>query len=338
MEYTNLGNTGLKVSRLGFGGIPIQRITQEEATALIRKLPEYGINYIDTARGYTVSEEYLGIAMEGIRDKFVLATKSMARTREAMEKDIETSLKNLRTDHIDLYQVHNAPPAQMSIVTGEGGALEALLEAKAAGKIGHIGITAHEIGTFEMALEMDWVETIMFPYNFVELQAADLIRKCAEKGKGFICMKPLAGGAIENAPLAMRFIASNKDITVNIPGMANEDELKQNVAAACDPAPLSEDDLKEVQNIRDTLGNQFCRRCYYCQPCTMGINISFCFTINGYLTRYGLKDWAIGRYKGMAVEPNACIECGMCESRCPYHLPIIEMLKDVYSNFQKEMK
>ena len=338
MEYTNLGNTGLKVSRLGFGGIPIQRITQEEATALIRKLPEYGINYIETARGYTVSEEYLDIAMEGIRDKFVLATKSMARTREAMEKDIETSLKNLRTDHIDLYQVHNAPPAQMNIVTGEGGALEALLEAKAAGKIGHIGITAHEIGTFEMGLEMDWVETIMFPYNFVELQAADLIRKCAEKGKGFICMKPLAGGAIENAPLAMRFIASNKDITVNIPGMANEDELKQNVAAACDPAPLSEDDLKEVQNIRDTLGNQFCRRCNYCQPCTMGINISFCFTINGYLTRYGLKDWAIGRYKGMAVEPNACIECGMCESRCPYHLPIIEMLKDVYSNFQKEIK
>lgn len=338
MEYTNLGNTGLKVSRLGFGGIPIQRITQEEATALIRKLPEYGINYIDTARGYTVSEEYLGIAMEGIRDKFVLATKSMARTREAMEKDIETSLKNLRTDHIDLYQVHNAPPAQMNIVIGEGGALEALLEAKAAGKIGHIGITAHEIGTFEMGLEMDWVETIMFPYNFVELQAADLIRKCAEKGKGFICMKPLAGGAIENAPLAMRFIASNKDITVNIPGMANEDELKQNVAAACDPAPLSEDDLKEVQNIRDTLGNQFCRRCNYCQPCTMGINISFCFTINGYLTRYGLKDWAIGRYKGMAVEPNACVECGMCESRCPYHLPIIEMLKDVYSNFQKEIK
>ena len=338
MKYTNLGNTGLKVSRLGFGGIPIQRITQEEATALIHKLPEYGVNYIDTARGYTVSEEYLGIAMEGIRDKFVLATKSMARTREAMEKDIETSLKNLRTDHIDLYQVHNAPPAQMKIVTGEGGALEALLEAKAAGKIGHIGITAHEIGTFEMALEMDWVETIMFPYNFVELQAADLIRKCAEKGKGFICMKPLAGGAIENAPLAMRFIASNKDITVNIPGMASEDELKQNVAAACDPTPISEEELREVQNIRDTLGNQFCRRCNYCQPCTMGINISFCFTINGYLTRYGLKDWAIGRYKGMAVEPNACIECGMCESRCPYHLPIIEMLKDVYSNFQKEIK
>ena len=343
MERRKMEKLGIETSLLGFGCMrfPVTaegKIDEPLAEKMLDKAIAEGVNYIDTARGYTVSEEYLGIAMEGIRDKFVLATKSMARTKEAMEKDIETSLKNLRTDHIDLYQVHNAPPAQMDIVTGEGGALEALLEAKAAGKIGHIGVTAHEIATFEMALDMDWVETIMFPYNFVELQAADLIKKCAEKGKGFICMKPLAGGAIENAPLAMRFIASNKDITVNIPGMANEDELKQNVAAACDPAPLSEEELREVQNIRDTLGNQFCRRCNYCQPCTMGINISFCFTINGYLTRYGLKDWAIGRYKGMAVEPNACIECGMCESRCPYHLPIIEMLKDVYSNFQKEMK
>lgn len=326
MEYTNLGSTGLKVSRLGFGGIPIQRITQEEATALIHKLPEYGINYIDTARGYTVSEEYLGIAMEGIRDKFVLATKSMARTREAMEKDIETSLKNLRTDHIDLYQVHNAPPAQMKIVTGEGGALEALLEAKAAGKIGHIGITAHEVATFEMGLEMDWVETIMFPYNFVELQAADLIKKCVEKGKGFICMKPLAGGAIENAPLAMRFIASNKDITVNIPGMASEDELKQNVAAACDPTPLSEDELKEVQSIRDTLGNQFCRRCNYCQPCTAGIAISGIFVLEGYLNRYGLGDWAKQRYAAMGKKAGDCVGCGACEKRCPYQLPIRQML------------
>ena len=177
MEYTNLGSTGLKVSRLGFGGIPIQRITQEEATALIHKLPEYGINYIDTARGYTVSEEYLGIAMEGIRDKFVLATKSMARTKEAMEKDIETSLKNLRTDHIDLYQVHNPSMEQLDTVIGAGGALEALFAAREAGKIGHIGITAHSLTVFERALELDWVETIMFPYNIVESQCEPLLQK-----------------------------------------------------------------------------------------------------------------------------------------------------------------
>ena len=338
MEYRILGKTGLRVSRLGFGGIPIQRIDAEGTKALIRKLVEAGVNYIDTARGYTVSEEYLGYALEGIRDKFVLATKGRGLTKEAMAADVETSLKNLRTDYIDLYQFHNPSLSDLKTITGPGGALEALQEAKAAGKIGHIGLTAHSVAVFAKALEMDWVETVMFPYNIVESQGEELIRQCGEKNVGFICMKPLAGGAIENAPLAMRFIASNKDITVNIPGMASEDELKQNVAAACDPAPLSEEELKEVQNIRDTLGNQFCRRCNYCQPCTMGINISFCFTINGYLTRYGLKDWAIGRYKGMAVEPNACIECGMCESRCPYHLPIIEMLKDVYSNFQKEMK
>ena len=333
MEYTNLGNTGLKVSRLGFGGIPIQRITQEEATALIHKLPEYGINYIDTARGYTVSEEYLGIAMEGIRDKFVLATKSMARTREAMEKDIETSLKNLRTDHIDLYQVHNAPPAQMKIVTGEGGALEALLEAKAAGKIGHIGITAHEIGTFEMGLEMDWVETIMFPYNFVELQAAELIRKCAEKGKGFICMKPLAGGAIEDATLALRYICANPNVTVVIPGMAEPKELRQNLAAVSDNSELTAEEKAGFQKIRSALGTQFCRRCNYCQPCSVGINISGAFLFDGYLQRYGLADWAKSRYMAMDKKASDCIGCGACEQRCPYQLPIRKMLAKVAEHF-----
>jgi len=335
MEYTTLGKTGLKVSRLGLGGIPIQRISEEEAISLIRKLPEYGINFIDTARAYSVSEVYIGAAIEGMRDKFVIATKSQGRTKEAMAEEIETSLKNLRTDYIDLYQVHFVQAQNFDTIVGPGGALEALLEAKAAGKIRHIGFTTHELGMFEKALELDWVETIMFPYNFVETHGTELMKKCTEKGIGFISMKPLAGGAIENASLAMRFIASNKDVTVNIPGMASEEELAQNVKAAADPAPLSEAELAEVQNIRDTLGNQFCRRCNYCQPCTVGINISLCFTINGYLTRYGLTEWPLGRYKTMPVEPNACIECGACESRCPYKLPIISMLKDVYNNFSK---
>ena len=335
MEYTILGNTGLKVSRLGFGGIPIQRISQEEAAALIRKLPEYGVNYIDTARGYTVSEEYIGAGLEGIRDKFVLATKSMARTKDAMAADIDISLKNLRTDYIDIYQLHFVQPQNLETILGPDGALEALMEAKAAGKIHHIGFTTHELAVFEQALEFDWVETIMFPYNFVETHGVDLMKKCTEKGKGFICMKPLAGGAIENVSLAMRFIATNKDVTVNIPGMATEEELAQNVKAASDTTPLTEAELKEVQHIRDTLGNHFCRRCNYCQPCSVGINISFCFTVNGYLTRYGLTDWPIARYNSMAVKPDACIECGACESRCPYNLPIISMLKEVSENFNK---
>ena len=173
MEYRILGKTGLKISRMGFGGIPIQRIDAEGTKALMHKLLENGVNYIDTARGYTVSEEYLGIGLEGIREHFVLATKSMSRTAEAMAKDIDISLKNLRTDYIDLYQIHNAPPADVEKVCSPGGALEALTAAKKAGKIGHIGITAHSLETFRMALELPWVETIMFPYNIVEQQGAE---------------------------------------------------------------------------------------------------------------------------------------------------------------------
>lgn len=198
MQYVTLGKTGLKISRVGFGGIPIQRIDAEKAKPLIDALIECGINYIDTARGYTVSEEYIGGAIDGRRDKFVLATKSMARTREAMEADIETSLRNLRTDYIDLYQVHNPSMEQLDTVIGAGGALEALFAARDAGKIGHIGITAHSLTVFERALELDWVETIMFPYNIVESQCEPLLQKCRDKNIGFIAMKPMAGGAIED--------------------------------------------------------------------------------------------------------------------------------------------
>ncbi|MBQ5812790.1 MAG: aldo/keto reductase, partial [Clostridia bacterium] len=176
MEYRILGKTGLKISRMGFGGIPIQRIDAEGTKPLIKQLLDAGVNYIDTARGYTVSEEYLGGALEGIRDKFVLATKSMARTKDAMAADIDISLNNLRTNYIDLYQVHNPNVAQLEQVISEGGALEALLEAREAGKIGHIGLTAHSLEVFEKALELDWVETIMFPYNIVETHGEALIK------------------------------------------------------------------------------------------------------------------------------------------------------------------
>ena len=327
MEYTTLGKTGLKISRMGFGGIPIQRIDAEGTKKLMKQLAEEGVNYIDTARGYTVSEEYLGYALEGIRDKFVIATKSMARTRETMAADIEKSLGNLRTNHIDLYQVHNPSMEQLDQVIGEGGALEALMEAKAAGKIGHIGLTAHSTAVFERALGLDWVETIMFPYNIVEQQGAELIHKCAEKNIGFIDMKPLAGGAIEDATLALRYVCSNPDVTVVIPGMAEVRELEQNLAACSNTEPLADEELKAMDNVREQLGTDFCRRCNYCAPCTVGINIPSVFLFAGYLQRYDLADWAKDRYSTLKVKASACIGCGKCEPRCPYHLPIREKLK-----------
>lgn len=333
MEYRVLGKTGLKISRMGFGGIPIQRIDKEGTKALLHRLKEEGINYIDTARGYTVSEEYLGYALEGIREDFVLATKSMARTKEAMASDIETSLRNLCTDYIDLYQVHNPSMEQLEQVLAEGGALEALQEAKVAGKIRHIGLTAHSAAVFARALELDWVETIMFPYNIVENQGEKLMKRCTEKNIGFIDMKPLAGGAIENATLALRYICANKDVSVVIPGMAEIAELEENIRACSDLTPLTEKELQEMQAVRDTLGNSFCRRCNYCQPCSVGINISGAFLFEGYLERYGLADWAKDRYHALPVKASACVECGECESRCPYHLPIREMLKKCAREF-----
>lgn len=333
MEYRELGRTGLKISRLGFGGIPIQRIDAEGTKVLIHQLLDAGINYIDTARSYTVSEEYLGYGLEGIREQFVLATKSMSRTRQAMAADIDISLSNLRTDYIDLYQIHNPTKEQLEQVAASGGALEALLEAKAAGKIGHIGITAHSVAVFAMALEMEWVETVMFPYNIVENQGEQLIKTCCEKGIGFIAMKPLAGGAIEDAALALRYICTNPGVSVVIPGMAESAELEQNLAAVKDTAPLTQEEQAKLTQVRKALGTQFCRRCNYCQPCSVGINISGAFLFDGYLQRYGLTDWAKSRYDSLAKKASACIGCGVCETRCPYNLPIREMLQKVAQHF-----
>ena len=335
MEYRLLGKTGLKISRLGFGGIPIQKIDAQGTKELIHELVKEGVNYIDTARGYTVSEEYLGFALEGVRDRFVLATKSMARTKEAMAKDIDISLKNLRTDYIDLYQVHNPGAKDLEQVMAPGGALEALFEAKAAGTIGHIGITLHSVDLFGQALDLPWVEAIMFPYNIVETQGEALIAECARKDIGFICMKPLAGGAIEDATVAMRFIVSNPDVTVVIPGMADKAENAQNVSAASDTSPLTADEQHQIAEIKDLLGTNFCRRCNYCAPCTMGINISAVFLFEGYFSRYDLKDWAQDRYASLAKTASDCIGCGVCESRCPYNLPIREMLKKAAATMGK---
>ena len=335
MKYKTLGKTGLKVSQMGFGGIPIQRIDATGTRKLMEQMVEAGINYIDTARGYTVSESFLGEALVGIRDKFILATKSMSRTKETMAADIEISLNNLKTDYIDLYQVHNPSIQQLQQVVAEGGALEALMEAKAAGKIGHIGLTAHSLEVFEMALSMDWVETIMFPYNIVETQGEKLMAKCAEKNIGFICMKPLAGGAIEDATLAMRFICANENVSVVIPGMAEPKELDQNLAAVNDESPLSPAENAKILSIRKDLGTQFCRRCNYCAPCSEGISIPSVFLFEGYLSRYGLGDWAKERYGAMAKHASDCVGCGVCETRCPYNLPIRQMLKVAAIKFEK---
>ena len=335
MQYVDFGKTGLKISRLGFGGIPIQRIDQPGTRELLIAAHKAGVNYIDTARAYTVSEEWIGQSLQeaGLRDAFVLATKCRALTKTDMEQELETSLKNLRTDHIELYQFHNPSPAALQTILAPGGAMEALLEAKAKGVVGHIGITAHLAAVFEAALDVPEIETIMFPYNIVEQQGKELIDRCAAAGKGFIDMKPLAGGAIEDGRLALRYVLSNPAVTVSIPGMATVEELNANVAGAANTAPLTPTEQAACQQVRDALGTQFCRRCNYCAPCTVGIQIPSVFLFQGYLNRYGLQQWGRERYATLDKKAGACIRCGACEPRCPYNLPIRQMMKKAAEDF-----
>ncbi len=325
-----LGKTNMKINRVGFGGIPIQRITQEETNNVINELVNNDINFIDTARAYTISEEYIGNAIEGKREKFFIATKSMSRDYESMKQDIEISLKNLKTDYIDLYQIHNLKPEEYKTIFDENKAYKALLEAKEKGKIKYIGITSHSLETIEQSIEDEKFSTIQFPYNIIEDQADEIFKKANKKGIGIIVMKPLAGGAIDDAKLAIKYILSKDYIDVVIPGMENIEQVRENVSVLQD-TNITKDDESKIQEIRKTMGKRFCRRCEYCLPCPLNINIPQNFLLEGYYTRYNLKDWAKERYKSLEVKASACVECGLCETKCPYELPIREMLKDVSS-------
>lgn len=335
MNYVSLGNTGLKVSQVSFGGIPIQRADAANTMAVVDALEARGINFIDTARGYTVSEEYLGAALEGRREKFIIATKSMSRDAEGMTRDIGISLSNLRTDYIDLYQIHNLPEKDFDKVFGPGGAYEALCDAKAAGKVRHIGATAHNADVLRRLVEEygDKIETLMFPYNIVETQGHDILAAARKKGIGTIAMKPMAGGNLDDWNLALRFIAAAGVIDVSIPGMGSVEEVHRNADAADGFSPLTAEELTQCDAIRKELGSEFCRRCGYCAPCTVGIDIPSNFLMSNYRRKYGLSDWAVSRYQGLAHHAGECIGCGACESRCPYELPIRKMLARVADEF-----
>ena len=335
MEYNTLGNTGLKAAAISFGGIPIQRSDEANTRAVVDRLERYGINYIDTARGYTVSEEYLGRALEGRRDRFILATKSMARDYDSMKRDVETSLTNLRTGYIDLYQLHNLGVKDFAQAFGPGGAWEALDEARRDGKVGHIGVTAHNLDALRRLVEEygEFIETVMFPYNIVEIHGHDVLALAREKGLGTIAMKPLAGGNLEDWQLALRFVMASGVCDIAIPGMGSAEEVDRNAAAAEELSPLTEEELARCEAIRKELGSHFCRRCGYCAPCPSGIDIPGCFLMANYLRKYDLSEWARARYKAMPFHAGSCVMCGACERRCPYNLPIRDMLEQVARDF-----
>ena len=334
MEKRRLGKTNMEVSVVSLGGIPLQRLNQEQATDVIKQCLDLGINFIDTARAYSTSEEMIGNALEalGARDQVYIATKAMSKSYESMKEEIAISLRYLKVDYIDLYQVHNVKSVEAyEQIMSDEGAYRALLEAKAEGKIKHIGITGHSADIIIEFLDPKLFSTVQFPYNPIETQGEALFQKAVDNDMGTIVMKPIAGGAFDKGELSIKWILENKNISVLIPGMDSMEQVKTNIEAT--KSTLTDDERKIVNDLVAELGTEFCRRCGYCLPCPNGLDIPTLIIMESYLKRYDLGEWAQSRYDTFNVKASQCLKCGICETRCPYNLPIIKMLDSVATTF-----
>jgi len=324
-----LGRTGLKVKTMGFGGIPIQRVTEDEAIKVIRRCYDLGITYYDTARAYTVSEERIGKALKNARDNVILATKTQALTKEAALADLEISLKNLGTDHVDIYQLHNvSSEEEWEKIKAPEGALDAMYIARDKGKADHIGITSHNIRLLNKIVKENSFETVLIQYNYLSRQPVeDFLRLCRKENIGTIIMKPFGGGAFSNARTALKFVLSNENVDVVIPGMASVSEVEENIRVASGSYSLTEEELQLIEKDRVELGDQFCRGCDYCQPCPQEVPISLVLRAQSLVTRMGHTSRLQKMLRESKEKSTKCIECGTCETRCPYKLPIRELLK-----------
>ena len=329
LSKITLGRTGLKVKSLGFGGIPIQRVTEEEAIEVVQRCYDLGLNYYDTARGYTTSEERIGKALEDVREHVVIATKSHQRTAEGIKKELEISLRNLRTDYIDVYQLHNVQTEeQWSQVRAPGGALEAVEEAKVQGRVNHISVTSHNPDLAVEMVKTGLFETLMIPYNYLTTYPAEkLLPTCKKLNVGTIIMKPFGGGAFSNANTALKYVLSNPNCDIVIPGMMSVAEVDENYGVWMGDHALTDEERTLIEQDRERLGDQFCRSCNYCQPCPQGIPISNILrTESQVLRRMGWSERRVESVKDAKLKLETCIHCGECESRCPYGLPIQELL------------
>jgi uncharacterized protein len=339
MEGIRLGKTNMMVSRLGFGGIPIQRLSEETAIAVVQKSLELGINFIDTANGYTTSEERIGKAISKQRENLIVATKTQARTAEGITEHLELSLKRLKTDYIDLYQFHNVSSATtLKQILESGGLMTVVQKAKKDGRIRHVGASSHQIDTAIEIVKSDCFETIMFPFNFISDEAAsELIPLAREHDVGFIAMKSMAGGMIDNASIAFKFFSQFADV-LPIPGIEKVSEIEEIVQVLEAGKEMTDWEKQEMQRIKQEIGSTFCRRCDYCQPCTAGIPISTVMHFSSMIKRLPPQRLFSGRFAANMEKAAECVECGECEKRCPYNLPIIEMISKNAEWYQKEKK
>ncbi|MBQ0005529.1 MAG: aldo/keto reductase [Clostridiales bacterium] len=332
MANVRLGRTELVSPKNGFGGLPIQRLSMDEAYRLVRKAFDNGIVFYDTANSYSDSEEKLGYALRDIRDQVIIATKTKAATVEAFWKDLERSLELFNTDHIDLYQFHN--PAVIPMPGDGTGMYEAMLEAKAQGKIDHIGISAHKIHVAYDAVNSGLYEAIQYPFSYLaDEEEFKLVELCKQKDVGFIAMKGMAGGLLNNGRIAYAFM-EQFDNVLPIWGIQKDAELDE-FLSCIDNLPAFDDEAKAIiAKDQAELTGDFCRGCGYCKPCPMGIEINNCARVGLQIRRTKEAGYFTQAYQEKMEKVKDCIKCGQCMSRCPYGLNIPELLEKHYAEYQ----
>lgn len=333
MRQVTLGKTGITVPQNAFGALPIQRVSQETAVKLLRRAYEGGMRFFDTARAYSDSEVKVGEALNGIREKVYIASKTAAKTPEAFWKELEITLTNLRTDYLDLYQLHCVDQCYKP---GDGtGMYECMLEAKAQGKIRHIGITTHKLYIAEEIVASGLYETLQYPFSYLSSEKEkNLVQKCKEADMGFIAMKGLAGGLINRSEAAMAFM-TQFDNVLPIWGIQREKELEEWLSYMEETPVMTEELTAYIAREQQELTGEFCRGCGYCMPCPAGIQINQCARMSLMLRRAPSEAWLTEEMQAEMKKIEGCLECKKCMSKCPYELNTPELLKKNYEDYKK---
>ena len=331
MREIVLGKTGIRVPQNAFGALPIQRVDINMAVKLLRGAYDGGMRFFDTARAYSDSEIKMGEAFEGMRDKVYISSKTMAKTPEKFWEDLETTLKNLRTDYLDIYQFHCVPQCYKP---GDGtGMYEAMTEAKKQGKIRHIGITAHLIGVAEEIVESGLYETLQFPFCYLATDRDIKLVQATEKADmGFIAMKGLSGGLLTNSTACMAFMSQYNALPIW--GIQREEELAQWLSFFDNEVKMTDEIAKFIEEDRQALMGDFCRGCGYCAPCTVGIKINNCARMSQLIRRAPSADYLSEEWQANMMQIEQCVDCGLCKTRCPYGLDIPTLLRKNLADYK----
>ena len=333
MSQVTLGTTTITVNKNGFGALPVQRVSVEDAGRLLKKAFDNGITFFDTARAYTDSEEKIGRALNSVRDQIYIATKTAAKTAEGFWKDLETSLSLLKTDYIDIYQFHN--PA-FCPKPGDGtGLYEAITEAKAQGKVRHIGITNHRLAVAQEAIDSGLYEVLQFPFCYLASEKdLAIVRQCKEKNMGFIAMKALSGGIITNSAAAYAYL-DQFDHVLPIWGVQRERELNEFIGYVDNPPVMTEEIKAIIDRDRKELSGNFCRGCGYCMPCPAGIEINNCARMSLMIRRAPVAAQLTPESQEKMKKIEECLHCGQCSSKCPYNLDTPRLLEENYKDYME---